>query len=74
MYCILRKCAILSGVSRTINTNLRRSFKITFAVIVTKLLVYPVAIEDSEFIEQGATSIPFVLNDPLEIDALKSLM
>jgi hypothetical protein len=43
------------------------------AARVSRLEVTPLAISDSVLIEQGATIMPMVLNDPLEIAAPMSL-
>ena len=63
-----------SGVSRTINTSLRRSLRVTSAARVSSVVVTPVAISDIERIEHGATIMPAVRNDPEEIAAAMSPM
>ena len=70
----LRRWPLCSGVSRSINTSRRRSFKVTSAARVSRLEVTPVAISDIERIEQGAMTIPSVLKEPLEIAAPMSSM
>ena len=60
------------GVSRTISTSLRRSFSVTSAARVSRFEVTPVAISDIERMEQGATIMPEVRNEPLEIGAAMS--
>ena len=60
-----RRCTECKGVSRTIIINLRRSFKTTSAALVSKVLLIPVAISPTVRIEQGATTIPIVLKEPL---------
>ena len=52
------------GVSRSIRTNLRRSFSITSAARARSDVVSPVAISDIDLTEQGATIIPSQWNDP----------
>lgn len=66
---ILSKWARFSGVSRTISTSRRLSFKTTSAARVKRLSPKPCATEASVRIEQGATSIPSVLNVPLAMHA-----
>ena len=57
----------MSGASRTISTSRRRSFSTTSAARVSRLSPKPWAMAASERIEQGATSMPSVRNDPLEM-------
>ncbi len=63
------RCPLCSGVSRTISTRRRRSFKVTSAARVRRLVVTPQAISASERTEQGAITMPAVLKEPLEIAA-----
>src|ERR1700732_1499880 len=71
---MLLRWPVWSGVSRTSNTSLRRSFKVTSAARVSNVVVTPVEISDIERTEQGATIIPIVRNEPLEIGAAISSM
>ena len=66
---MLRKCARLNGVSRTISTSRRRSFSVTSAARVNRLSDRPWATAASVFIEQGVTTIAWVANDPLAMAA-----
>src|SRR5580658_727348 len=66
---MLRKWPACKGDSRTIRTSLRRSFNVTSAARVSSVDVTPVAISDIDRIEQGATIMPIVGNEPLEIGA-----
>src|SRR5471030_264566 len=66
---ILRRCARLNGVSRTISTNLRRSLSTTSAARAIRLSDRPCATDASVFIEQGATIIPSDWNEPLAMAA-----
>src|SRR6185295_11306406 len=61
-----------SGVSRTISTRRRRSFSVTSAAREISVVVTPVAISARVFTEQGATIMPMVRNEPLEIAAARS--
>ena len=61
-----------SGVSRNIRTTRRRSFRQTSAARATRLDVTPVAISLKVRTEQGATIMPIVWNEPLEIAAAMS--
>ena len=69
---IVRRCPVCSGVSRTIKTSRRRSLRTTSADRVSSVVVTPVAISDIVRIEQGATTMPIVLNEPLEMEAAMS--
>jgi hypothetical protein len=66
---ILRRCARLNGVSRTISTRRRRSFSTTSAARAIRLSDRPCATAASVFIEQGAITMPSVWNEPLAIEA-----
>ena len=55
--------------SRGISTSLLCSFKTTSAALTSRLSAAECTIPDSVFIEQGAITIPSVLNEPLEIEA-----
>src|SRR5471030_1368101 len=66
---ILRRCARLNGVSRTISTSLRRSLSTTSAARAIKLSDRPCATDASVFIEHGATIIPSDWNEPLAMAA-----
>ena len=68
---ILSKWARLSGVSRTINTSRRRSLSVTSAARVSRLSLAAWAIAESVRMEQGATSIPAVRNEPLAMPAAR---
>lgn len=59
----------LSGLSRASSTSLRRSFSATSAAREIRLSEYPVRIAANVFMLHGATSMPSVLKDPLEIGA-----
>ena len=63
-----------SGVSRTINTSRRFSLRTTSAARVSSVVVTPEAISDIDRIEQGATIMPAVRKEPLEIEAAMSSM
>ena len=67
--CIALRWAIRSGVSRHISTTLRRSLSATSTALVSRLVVLPYAISDSERIEHGATTMPIVRNEPEEMAA-----
>ncbi|MNC94512.1 hypothetical protein D3C83_113850 [compost metagenome] len=69
---MLRKCARLSGVSRTSSTRRRRSFSATSAARDTRSSACACAAADSVFIEQGAITIPSTRKDPLAIGAAMS--
>ena len=58
-----------SGVSRTISTRRRRSFSTTSAALVSSDELMQVAISPKLRIEHGATTMPMVRNEPLEIAA-----
>ena len=64
-----RRCPRCSGASRAIKTSRRRSLRTTSAARVTSEDVTPEAISDRLRIEQGAITMPMVLNEPLEIVA-----
>ena len=66
------RCPVWSGVSRTIRTRRRRSLRVTSAARVSRLEVTPVAISDMLRIEQGATTMPRVRNEPLDGAAPRS--
>ncbi|MOA43268.1 hypothetical protein D3C78_1654060 [compost metagenome] len=66
---MLRKWARVSGVSRAINTSVRRSFSVTSAARPISPEDVPVAISANVLIEHGATTIPRQRNDPLAIPA-----
>ncbi len=66
------KCPACSGVSRTMRTRRRRSFKVTSAAREIRVVVTPVAISARVFTEQGATIMPIAWNEPLEIGAARS--
>ena len=66
---MLRRCARLNGVSRTIRISRRRSFSVTSAARVRRLSERPWAIAASDFIEQGATTIASAANEPLAMAA-----
>ena len=70
---MVRRCPRCSGVSRTINTSGRRSFSITSAARVSRLVVTPVAISLMVRTLQGATIIPLVLKLPLAMGAAMSV-
>ena len=70
---MVRRWPVCSGVSRTISTSRRRSFSTTSAARVSSVEVTPVAISDIERIEQGATIMPSVRYEPLEMAAPMSL-
>ena len=70
---IFFKCPECSGVSRTIQTSRRRSFRMTSAALEIYVSVTPVAISARVFTEHGAIIIPIVLNDPEASDAPISL-
>ena len=69
---MLRRWMACSGVSRAISTSLRRSFSTTSAARVSRLELMPLAISPRLRIEQGATIMPMVRNEPLEIAAARS--
>ena len=71
---MLRRWPVWSGVSRTSKTSFRRSFRVTSAARVNNVVVTPDEISDIERTEQGATIIPIVRNEPLEIEAAISSM
>ena len=71
---MLRRCPVCSGVSRTISTSRRRSFSTTSAARVSRDEVVPIAISDKERIEHGATIMPSVGYEPLEIAAPMSVL
>ena len=56
----VRRCPRCSGVSRTSRISGRRSFSVTSAARVRRLVVTPVAISDIVRTEQGATIMPSV--------------
>jgi len=62
-----------SGVSRNISTTRRRSLRQTSAARETRPDVTPVAISLRVRTEHGATIMPMVWNDPLDIAAAMSL-
>ena len=62
---MLRRCARLKGVSRTISSSGRRSFSITSAARVSRLSPKPCATAASVFIEQGAITIAEASKLPL---------
>ena len=66
---IFFKCPECNGVSRTIQTSRRRSFRMTSAALEIKVSVTPVAISARVFTEHGAMIIPIVLNEPEASDA-----
>ncbi|MOA24861.1 hypothetical protein D3C78_1455590 [compost metagenome] len=55
----------MKGVSRTISTRRRRSFKVTSAARVMRLSDRPWATAASVRIEQGTITMPAVWNAPL---------
>jgi hypothetical protein len=71
---MLLRWPVWSGVSRTNKTSFRRSFKVTSAARVSNVVVTPDEISDIERTEQGATIIPIVRNEPLEMEAAISSM
>src|SRR5919112_175206 len=60
------------GVSRGTITNFLFSLIVTDAALEIRLSSYPFAILARVFILHGTIIIPFVLNEPLEIDAAMS--
>ena len=66
---MVRRCPPCSGVSRTASTRRRFSLSTTSAARLSSELVTPVAISLMVLIEQGATIMPMVGNEPDEIDA-----
>ena len=50
----------------------RRSFSITSAARLSKVVVTPVATTAKVWTEQGATSMPMARNEPLAMEALTS--
>ncbi|MNY57499.1 hypothetical protein D3C86_1937190 [compost metagenome] len=66
---MLRRWPRCSGVSRASRISFRRSLRCTSAARVSRLSERPVAIAASDRIEQGATIMPAVLNEPLAIVA-----
>ncbi len=71
---MVRRCPRWNGVSRTISTSGRRSFRVTSAARVSRVEVTPVAISDMVRTEQGATIMPRVRNEPDAMAAPISLM
>ena len=71
---MVRRCPRCSGVSRTISTSGRRSFRVTSAARVSRVEVTPVAISAMVRTEQGATIMPRVRKLPLETEAARSAM
>ena len=71
---MVRRWPVCSGVSRTISTSRRCSFRVTSAARVSSVVVTPEAISDIDRIEHGATTMPMVRNEPLEIGAAISSM
>ena len=69
---MVRRWTACSGVSRTISTSRRRSFSTTSAARVSRLELTPLAISPRLRIEHGATIMPMVRNEPLEIAAARS--
>ena len=65
---MLRRCARLNGVSRTISTRRRRSLSTTSAARAIRLSDRPWATAASVFIEQGAITMPSDWNEPLAMD------
>ena len=61
---MVRRWPRCSGVSRTISTSGRRSFRVTSPARVSRELVTPVAISLIVRTEQGAMIIPRVGNEP----------
>ena len=66
---MVRRWPRWNGVSRTISTSGRRSFSVTSAARVSRVEVTPVAISLIVLIEQGATIMPRVRNEPEAIVA-----
>ncbi len=66
---MLRMWPRCKGVSRVISTSRRRSFSTTSAARVSRVSVTPLAMAPSVRIEQGATIMPSVRNEPLAIAA-----
>ena len=66
---MLRRCARLNGVSRTIRIRRRRSLSVTSAARVSRLSPKPCAIAASVFIVQGAITIAAVSKLPLAMQA-----
>ena len=71
---MLRRCARLNGVSRTIITRRRRSLSVTSAARVMRLSDRPWATAASVRIEQGTITMPAVWNAPLASVAPTSRM
>src|ERR1043166_5152108 len=67
---MLRRCARLSGVSRGTSTRRRRSLSTTSAARETRSSACACATAASVFIEQGAITMPSVMNEALEVLAL----
>ncbi len=68
-FSMFSRCISLRGASRTASTSRRRSFRTTSAARWTRWSPRPVAIAASDFTLHGATIIPIVWNEPLEMAA-----